>query len=461
MNSVERVSTLRRLAERLPGLAGTNRSTWEPLLRGAVAVLGVMTIAQLLALSLQILFARLLGAAEFGVYSFVLAGLGLCLILAKVGLDTTLIRLVAEFAVRGDAGRLRGLVRFARTTGPVLGILVGLSVLILVTSAGEPVDPALYRALVVGVWLLPLAAYSELTGAALRGLRRVGVALAGDGIVRPCVAGAGILVLGSAWPDAVTGSSALLVYLAGTVASLVVTSVILHRVLPKVPPIADASDIRRYLRIATSLMLASGFLVAMYSLDTVMLGVLADTTTAGFYGLASRVAIVVLFAINAAQNVAAPMLAGATASGQPSELRSVVRTLNGLSILAAVPCSILLLVAAEPIMGMFGREFREAAPALRILVLSQLLNVFTGPTGLVLAMTGQDRSLAVLLFAGLALNALLNLLWIPAYGLVGAAASALVAHAAWNIAGVFLIRSRLAIDVTPLDLLRRPEARPA
>ena len=80
---------------------------------------------------------------------------------------------------------------------------------------------------------------------------------------------------------------------------------------------------------------------------------------------------------------------------------------------------------------------------------------------MVLSMAGQERSLVRLLFAGLALNALLNLLWIPAYGLIGAAASALVAHAAWNITGVFLIKSSLAIDVTPFDLFRRAEVRPA
>lgn len=430
-------------------------------MRGAVAVLGITAIAQLLALGLQLLFARLLGPTEFGVYSFVFAGLGLCLIVAKLGLDTTLVRLVAEFVAGGDLGRLRGLVRIARTTGPLLGILVGAFVLFLLTNTGQAESPSLYRGLVVAAVLLPLAVYSELTAATLRGFRRVGVALAGDGIVRPCVAGAAVLVLAARWPAALTGSSALLAYLAGTIASLIVTSVVLHRILPKAAATADFTDIRRYLRIATSLMLASGFLVAMYSLDTVMLGLLADTTTAGFYSVASRIAIVVLFVMNAAQMVAAPMLAAATASKGTSELRGVVRTLNALAILAAVPASVLLLLAAEPIMGMFGAEFREAAPALRILVLSQLLNVLTGPTGVVLSMTGQERLLVRLLFAGLAANAVLNLIWIPTYGLFGAAASALVAHAGWNIAGVFVIRSRLAIDITPMDLFRRAEVRPA
>jgi len=459
LNNVEWRRTVCRWLVRLPGLAATNRSTWEPLLRGAAAVLGISSIAQLLSLGLQILFARLLGPPEFGVFSFVLASLSLCLILAKLGLDTSLIRLVAEFTAQGDAGRVLGLVRFARVTGSVLAILVAVVVVVTAAKTSAAESPSLLHALVVGGFLLPFAVASELTAATLRGLRRVAIALVGDGWVRPCVAGTGILVVAALWPDSLTGSSAVFVYLAGTVASLVVMSVVLQHALPKGTAKVDIKDIERYLRVSVPLMIASGLLLAMYSLDTVMLGVLVDTTAAGYYSVASRIATVLLFVKQAAQTVASPMLAAAWASGKLVSLRGVVRTLNGLSILAAVPGSILLLVAAEPILALFGSEFREAAPALRILVLAQLLNVLTGPTGIVLSMTGHGQSLAGLLFMGLALNAILNLMWIPAYGLIGAAAAAFVAQAAWNVAGAFLIRTRLSIDITLFDFLRRSDVR--
>jgi O-antigen/teichoic acid export membrane protein len=458
LTSLQRPSELRRIADRL---AGASQAVWGPLVRASAVVLGISVVAQLLALGLQLLFARLLGPVEFGIYSFVFAGLGLCLILAKFGLDSTLVRLTAQFSAQRDFGRLLGLVRLARIAGPVLGVLVGVVALVVITYVGQPESTAMYQSLVVGALLLPLAALSELTAAALRGLRRVVVALGGDGVVRPCVAGAGILMVAVIAPQRLSGAAALLTLLAGTIASLMVTSIVLNRELPDVVAVADSVDRRRYLRTATSLMLASGFLVAMYSLDTVMLGALADTTAAGFYSVASRIALLVLFVMNAAQTVAAPMLAAASGAQESGELRGLVRTLNGLAILAAVPASLVLLLGADVFLSMFGDEFRAAAPALRILVLAQLLNVFTGPTGMVLSMTGQERSLVFLLLGALGINALLNLLWIPAYGVVGAAASALVAHAAWNIAGAWLIRWRLAIDITLFDLLRRRAVRPA
>lgn len=458
MNRSRYANVVQVLGRLLPGLSGP---TSAPLVRSALQVLVVTALAQLLALGLQVLVARLLGPAEFGVYGFVLAGLGLGLILAKFGLDTTLIRLVAQFAAAGDTARLRGLVRFARIAGLALGVVVGAGVAISAMKTAGMDAPELRLAAVLGAILLPFAALSELTAAALRGLRRVAVALTGDGLVRPLVAGATMLAIAATYRQSLTAVAALGAYLLGTAASLVFTSILLRREVPPGQFTATRTDLRRYLRTSMSMMMASGILVAMYSLDTVMLGLIADTTSAGFYSVASRVAIVVLFVMNGAQMVVAPMLAAYAGSGSTEELRRVVRVLNGLSVAAAVPTSLFLAIAAEPVMELFGPEFREGAGALRVLAMSQLANVLTGPTGMVLSMTGHERSLVRLLFGGLLLNVVLNLLWIPAHGIIGAAAAALVSQAAWNITAVALIRSRLALDVTPLDLLRRIRARPA
>ncbi len=446
-------------ASRYPALKWLDQALSAPgsaaVLRSAGQVLAVTALAQLLALGLQLLAARLLGPVEFGIYGFVLAGLGLCLIPGKFGLDTTLIRLVAQFTAASETPRLRGLLRFARAAGLGLGLLVAGAALLWTSVAGTLDAPGLRRAALVGAVLLPFAVLSELTAAALRGLRRVASALTGDGLVRPVVAAGSLLMLAAFRPAWLTGAAAMGAYLLGTILSLVLTTVLLRRSVPPGLVVVTREHIRGYLRIAFSLMIASGILVAMYSLDTVMIGVIADTTTAGFYSVASRVAIVVLFVMNGAQMVVAPLLASIAGTGAGPELRRVVRVLNGLSVAAGVPAALVLALAAGLVMELFGPEFREGATALRILAISQLLNVLTGPTGLVLSMTGLERRLVQLLAGGLALNVVLNVLWIPIFGLVGAAMASLVAQASWNIGAVVVIRLQLGLDVTPFDLVRR------
>lgn len=417
-----------------------------------MAVLLVTAAAQLLALGLQIIFARLLGPAEYGIFSYVAAALAVGLILAKLGLDTALVRLVAEFLAAGKVGAARSAVTFARLAVLVASVI--LTVGGFAWSRFVVEEPSLRAAMVVAACLLPLAALSEITAAALRGLRRLAVALSGDGLVRPLVAIAGILLAAGLSTD-LAASSALLAYLLGTLASLAVTTRLLRSSLPAGGEVVETANPRSVLAVSIPLMMASGILVAIYSVDTLMLGSLADTTTAGYYAVASRIALFVIFFMNVAQTVASPLIAATRVNGRTEELRAVVRVVNGLALLAAIPATILFVGAAEPLLGIFGGDFQAAAPALRILVISQFLNVLTGPTGTVLSMTGHERMLAILLALGLIANIALNIAWIPSYGLLGAAWASLVAQLVWNLVAALVIWRKMAFDVTSFDLLRR------
>jgi len=423
------------------------------LVRGSATALLVTVVAQTLTFGLQVLLARILGPVEFGLYSYAFAWFGVCLILAKLGMDAALIRLVAELVATGRASTLRGLIRFARGAGVTAAMVISLIAVLVVTGTSGTRVASLTGVILAGALLLPVAVYSELTAAALRGLRRVGVALAGDGILRPLVVAGALVTASLALPGNLSGWSALLFYVLGTLASLVMTGSVLSRSVPRASAASDSQVGARCLRLGLSLLLANASLAAMYAVDTLLLGVLTDTTTAGYYSVASRIAVFVLFVMNAAQTFAAPMLASAAAGGVRADVLGVVRTLNVMSIAAGVPIGLGLLIGAEPLLGVFGPDFREASGALRILAVSQMLNVLTGPTGLTLSMTGNERPLVVLLICGLALQIALNLVLIPPLGLAGAAMAALVAHMVWNIAGVVVVRVRLGIDITAANLL--------
>jgi O-antigen/teichoic acid export membrane protein len=123
-------------------------------------------------------------------------------------------------------------------------------------------------------------------------------------------------------------------------------------------------------------------------------------------------------------------------------------------VLAGLVIGTALIPWAGPILGIFGGEFSQGGGVLQVLVFMQILNVLTGPVGTVLSMTGGERRLALLLALGLLANICLNIVLIPRYGSMGAAWSAFVAHALWNLAGLIHVRQRLGIDVSCLGLLR-------
>jgi O-antigen/teichoic acid export membrane protein len=256
--------------------------------------------------------------------------------------------------------------------------------------------------------------------------------------------------------------TAMSAYAGGIAIGAVMTLTLLRRAFRGVQRVRIREQLTRiWVSSAATLMLANGFLVLLYTVDVILLGALESTTTAGLYSVASKLAILVLFVMNAVQAIGGPLLAEAYAARRTVELRRVIRMFNALTAVSAIPAAAILALGAEWFLGIFGEGFRTAAPALRILALMQVLNVLTGPVGILMSMTGRQRNLALLLAAGFAMHFVLCVVLIPKYGLIGAAWSALAAHAAWNLAGAVIVWRVAGIDCSVLDWLRRFQALPS
>jgi O-antigen/teichoic acid export membrane protein len=55
---------------------------------------------------------------------------------------------------------------------------------------------------------------------------------------------------------------------------------------------------------------------------------------------------------------------------------------------------------------------------------------------------------------GLLVNVALNVVWIPAYGLIGAASAAALAHVCWNLAAVVAVVKHVGVNPTVFPFWR-------
>lgn len=425
------------------------------LLRGSATALLVSATGQALTFALQLLFTHELGGNEYGAYSYLVSWLSVGLIFAKGGFDTALVRFVATYSARDLPHRVRGVIQAAIRQAWVLGLITTAPVCAGAWLLAKSSGPAFDGAVAITGLLVPVGACSELIAAGVRGLGRAARSLVGDMLVRPIVSGA-IIMAAVAVGYSVGARAALGSYLLGTVASLLVSRYFLLRKVSWSHERAAERLRGFWSRSAALLMLANGFLVLLYSLDVMMLGAMDNMVSSGLYNVASKLAILVIFIINAAQSVAGPMMAAAYANARVGELQRIVRLFTLLMLLTGLPIAVLLALASRWVLLAFGPEFPQAADALLVLLAMQVVNVATGPVGLLLAMTGRQSVLAWLLFAGVSLNVALNLVLIPRFGLIGAAWSSFIAHSAWNIAGVAYIRRTLGIDCSLVGWIRAP-----
>src|SRR5262249_46536054 len=115
-----------------------------------------------------------------------------------------------------------------------------------------------------------------------------------------------------------------------------------------------------------------------------------------------------------------------------------------------------LFVLADPLLIWFGAGYETGVPALRILLISQVMAASAGSQLYVMTMTEHERSAAVLLVSCAIVNAGASAVLIGSFGLIGAAIGTAVSLVVWNVAMALFLWRRLSLLPGVLAIFRLP-----
>lgn len=99
----------------------------------------------------------------------------------------------------------------------------------------------------------------------------------------------------------------------------------------------------------------------------------------------------------------------------------------------AVPLSIFIISLDDFVMGLFGKEYANYGYIFSIIAFGQVISIITGPSGILLVMSGNQKLVMKLGFLGLCITSIISNLLIDYFGLTGAAVSILLSYAILNI----------------------------
>jgi O-antigen/teichoic acid export membrane protein len=185
-----------------------------------------------------------------------------------------------------------------------------------------------------------------------------------------------------------------------------------------------------------------------YRLDTILLSKLTGAAVLGWYGAAYRLFDTLVFLPNiVASAVLFPILSQLSTQSREALRRAMTKGLD-LILIVGIPISVGLLTLADPIIELIYRrpEFANAVPALQWLAVGLLLLYVNSILGVALVSLNQERKLTVVAGLALVLNLTLNLVLIPPFQHVGAAATTVATE------GLILV---YLLAVMPRDLLAR------
>src|SRR5215468_7878244 len=342
----------------------------------------------------QLLIARFVGVAAYGVYAYVFAWMTVLAYLSAIGFDVALLRFLPAYEAEHKWPLFRGVIQYAERRAAIAGvscILVGVCV---VTYEG--LSPQLRNTFLIGLMLVPVWALLWIRCSILRAFGGVVLAIAPDRVVRD-----GLLVgllafacLGLGWSlDATMAITATVV--SSTIA-LCVASFAVRRLHPgAIDNILPAYDAPAWRRAAIPLVIIGATEALMNRTGVIMLGWIGDTKAAGIYSLTFNIAFVVALPRIAINTLFAPTVSSLFSRKDQLLLRALVTSAASWTLAGSACITLTLFVLAEPFLAWFGPGYEAGVPALRILLVGQVIVAGTGSQLYLMTMTGCEPGAAV------------------------------------------------------------------
>jgi O-antigen/teichoic acid export membrane protein len=395
---------------------------------------------------IAVLLARLLGASGYGAFAFALAWALVLVSFSCLGLSPLIVRHVAGARATADWQMLRGILRWSNAV-VLAASLLAIAVAAALGWARLKDDEELFWPFMIGLLLVVPTALTILRQAAMQGLGKIVLGRVPETLVVP---GVFLLLVGAAGlslGDRFTASWAVALNLLATVAGFLIGAMLLIRSLP-----AEARrgrslyHARSWTRSAVPLFLMGLVGAVNMQVGTILLGSLAGPADAGVFAVVVRISSFAGFVFLASTYPLMPVAARLHRLGESDELRATITRVARTVFLVTVPVVLAIALLAEPLLGLFGDEFRPGASALRILLVGELVKAFFGLAGLALVMTAHESDLMRGVSVGAGINLVLAIVLVPLLGVEGAAIAAAAGAVCAYVLLAWLSRRRLGFS---------------
>ncbi|HEV3400956.1 MAG TPA: oligosaccharide flippase family protein [Acidimicrobiales bacterium] len=408
---------------------------------------GVAVAAQLAGVLLRfviaVLIARLQGASALGLYVLTLTLASGATLLATAGLDRAATRFVSHHRGREEGGETLGVLFFTCLVAGGAAAILGASLYFAAPTLATWLDhPQLTSPTRVMAVAIPLLALGQVSRAGLYGFQDVRLAVILEQVVIP---GATALLFVVLYVGRPANSIAAVLAAAVAQSSVGLASWVAVAGRLRRQPTAPVFRVLEWMRFSVVMWLEQWMFFLVGAVAYAFVARYQDTQAVGVYASAARVAALVGLPVLAVSSVFGPAISNLAARGDWNRLSDVYARLTWTLLLIGVTGALVVGGAGRWVVRAFGPGFSAASAPLLILVVGQVVNCATGPSGLMLAMTG--RTGWRLANASVAAVSAVGMSWVfvPRWGVTGAAAAGVVASSVVNVVQVFQVRHLLGM----------------
>ena len=415
------------------------------LVRSSALNFADLAVSLIAAAAVSIVLARSLGPDRYGIYALVSSVVWFAVTLGRLGISDTLNRYIAELAGQRDRATASVLAFQGLGAGLAAAALAALALLLLSgpLSTFFHVGSQKFLFVIGALTLIPMLAVAVLR-AVLRGLQRWRYFVQLNLIISPLWVAACTLTL-------LNGGGVVGILLVGLAAEIVQMAVLAWWVrrelgLPRLSqrvPVHLRSRLFRYNLAVAALLLLN--IVVWQRSELLFLGYFSGVSQVAYYSLPfSLTERMTDLLPGSLLGVMLPGLTYAMGAADPARFaRFFNASLTYLAILTIPICLFAIPTASGVISFLYGPDFAPAAPVLRLLSVAVPFAVLAQATSSALLGIERQSWLLKVGVAAAALGLLLDFVLIPRWGAIGAAAAKTAAQAAWGLAALIPLASRI------------------
>ncbi len=403
------------------------------------------------------------GTQAAGVFTIYWVTVNILSILSLQGLDTAMVRFFAELLKRKafDAAvnmRFRAYSLVAVLSLALAFLVWFLAPVIASTALGKP-HVAEYIKL-AGV-TLPFFALTVLDGAIFRGMKHIKLFVMVNDMckfITPAILLAIFLYVKPL--DVPVMSYAPLSFVFAYIINWVVVFGIMHvkiRDYKHEPSSPDKGyTMQEMIQISFPMLLSASLMYFSNWVDTIVLGVSVSESEIGMYNIAFKLSDIARFTLISVNSIMAPKFSESYNNNDFEGFAKSVRFSSKLIFISTIPIVLLMLALSWQVLSiMLESPNIETNHCLLILMLGRLVSACAGSVGIIMQMTGRQKTMQYILLASFVSNLIIDLALVPTMGIVGAAIGNTVGVVIWNIAGVLYIKKHYHINTFYIPWIRK------
>lgn len=399
--------------------------------------------AAVLGFFISIVITRGLGAEVAGVYFYAISLLSLFISVSVFGLNTALLRILPSFIVDRKFKEAKGVVYSSALF--VVSLSLVICIFVFVFKGLIPFENKYYLSgFLVILWSLPFMALIVIFSHALQAENSIKIAMLISGALQNAIL---ILVL-LAFNITTLFQLSLTYTLSVVFVFLFAFSIWSFR---NRNYIAIKPGFRNELKLAFPIFKIQIASELSVQAPLLILGAFSDSDSIVFFAICQRIALMVNFVYTPVNRVLAPQLSKFHHSNNRSLLEYSCQLSTKILIIGGLPPLLFMIILPEYILMFFGGDFgAEASLLLRILALSQVVNILTGPVDTILQMTGHQLILRKNVYMSLVIVLIGCGMLIPLIGSMGAAISVLFSQSFVNIKSYVSVKRHIGISAFKL-----------